>query len=43
MDRVSTTIKLHRDVWERAKIGALKRGITFAELIEESLRRHLKC
>jgi len=39
---VNTTIKLARDVWERAKIRALKKGISLAKLIEEALRRELR-
>ena len=40
-DMVGTSIDLTRAVWERAKIRALKRGITLAKLIEEALRREL--
>lgn len=39
---VGTTIKLAHDVWEESKILALKRGISLAKLIEDSLRRELK-
>jgi len=39
---VNTTIKLARDVWEDSKILALRRGISLAKLIEDSLRRELK-
>lgn len=37
----STTIKIAYDVWERAKIRALKRGISLAKFIEDALRREL--
>ncbi len=39
---VATTIKLAKDVWQAAKIEAVKRGITLAAMIEEALRRYLK-
>ena len=39
---VNTTIKLARDVWEDSKILALRRGVSLAKLIEDSLRRELK-
>lgn len=37
----TTTIKLAYDVWERAKVRALKRGLTLAKFIEDVLRREL--
>ena len=37
----TTTIKLAYDVWERAKVRALKRGLTLAKFIENVLRREL--
>ena len=40
-DMVDTSISLAREVWKRAKIMALERGITLAKLIEEALRREL--
>lgn len=39
---VGTTIKLAHDVWRDSKILALRRGISLAKLIEDSLRRELK-
>ena len=39
---VGTTIKVAREVWQAAKIEAIKRGITLAGIIEEALRRYLK-
>ncbi|MCK4405670.1 MAG: hypothetical protein KAV43_04100 [Hadesarchaea archaeon] len=37
-----TTIKLSFDIWQRAKIVALKKSITLAKLIEDALRRELQ-
>lgn len=42
IEMVDTSLSLAREVWEAAKIRALKRGITLAKLIEEALRRELK-
>ena len=39
---VVTSIKIDEDVWKRAKIEAINRGITTAELLTESLRNELK-
>ncbi|MBA7602210.1 hypothetical protein ES703_09296 [subsurface metagenome] len=39
---VNTTIKLAHDVWQDSKILALRRGISLAKLIENTLRRELK-
>ena len=39
---VGTTIKIACEVWQAAKIEAIKRGITLAGIIEEALRRYLK-
>lgn len=39
---VGTTIKLARDVWEAAKIRAMKQGITLAKLVENALRKALE-
>jgi hypothetical protein len=41
IEMVTTSLSLAREVWERAKIRALKRGITLAKLIEDALRREL--
>ncbi len=37
----TTTIKLAFDIWQRAKIASLKKGISLAKLIEDALRREL--
>ena len=39
---VGTIIKLARDVWEAAKIRALKEGLTLAKVIESALRQYLE-
>lgn len=38
---VKTSLALTRDVWERAKIRALREGITLAKIVENSLQRYL--
>jgi predicted HicB family RNase H-like nuclease len=37
-----TSIKIEESLHEKAKIEAVKRKITLAELIEESLKKELK-
>ena len=39
---VATTLKLARDVWESAKIYAIKQGLTLAQVVETALREFLK-
>lgn len=39
---VATTIKLTKEVWEAAKIRAIREGITLAEIVERSLREYLE-
>ena len=38
----TTTIKLAFDVWQAAKIMALRRSVSLAKLIEDALRRELQ-
>lgn len=37
-----TTITLARDLWEGAKIEALKSGLTLTEVVQAALRRYLE-
>ena len=37
-----TSIKLDASIHEKAKIEAIKRGMTLAEIIEESLKKELR-
>jgi len=39
---VKTSVTLARDVWEKAKIEALKRGLTLTQVVEASLKRWLE-
>lgn len=39
---VVTSIKIDDDVWKQAKIEAINRGITTAELLAKALRNELK-
>jgi predicted aspartyl protease len=39
---VKTSIALARSVWERAKIEALKQGLTLAQVIEAALKKYLE-
>ena len=41
-ERKITSIKLDESIHDRAKIEAIKRKITLAELIEQALRNELK-
>ena len=42
MAKKVTSIKIEESVHEKAKIEAIKRGKTLAELIEESLKKEMK-
>jgi hypothetical protein len=39
---VKTSITIARDIWEKVKIEALKRGLTFAEVTEAALKKWLE-
>jgi len=39
---VKTSITLTRNLWERAKIEALKRGLTLTEVVEAALKKWLE-
>jgi hypothetical protein len=41
-DFVKTSITLARDVWEEAKIWALKKGLTLSQVVEAALRKYLE-
>ena len=36
-----TSVKVDADLWKEAKIQAIRRGITVAELLNEALRKEL--
>jgi len=40
--QVVTSVKVDEDLWKEAKILAIKRGITFAELLSQALKNELK-
>jgi hypothetical protein len=39
---VKTTVTLARDLWESAKIEAVKRGLTLAQVVEAALKKYLE-
>lgn len=39
---VKTTVTLARDVWERAKIEAVRQGLTLTQVVEAALRKYLE-
>jgi len=39
---VKTSIALTRDLWQQIKIEAIKRGLTFAQVVEAALRKWLE-
>ena len=39
---VVTSVKVDEDVWKKAKIEAIKRGITVTELLNTALETELK-
>jgi len=41
-DFVKTSITLAKDVWEEAKIWALKKGLTLSQVVEVALRKYLE-
>ena len=40
--RIKTSITIDEDVWTEAKIAAVRRRISLAELLEESIREKLE-
>lgn len=41
-DLIVTSIKIDEEVWKKAKIEAINRGITTAEFLTECLKNELK-
>lgn len=39
---VKTSITLTRDVWEKAKIEAVKSGLTLTQVVEVALKKYLE-
>lgn len=39
---VKTSVSIARDLWQQVKIEAIKRGLTFAQIVEEALRKWLE-
>jgi hypothetical protein len=39
---VKTTVTLARELWESAKIEAVKRGLTLTQVVEAALRKYLE-
>jgi len=42
MARVVTSLRIDDEIWKEAKIYAIRRGITLAELLEQLLRQELR-
>jgi len=40
--RIVTSIRVDRDLWRKARIYALQRGLKIYELVEEALRKELE-
>ncbi len=39
---VVTSIKVDEEIWKEARIEAIKRGVTVAELLSDALRKELQ-
>ena len=39
---IKTTITLSRETWEKVKIEAIKKGLTFTQIVEAALRKYLE-
>lgn len=42
MARVVTSLRIDDEIWKEAKIYAIRRGVTLAELLEQLLRQELR-
>jgi hypothetical protein len=40
--KVSTSVVLPAELWQKAKIHALKNGLTLYQVVEEALRKYLE-
>jgi len=41
-ETVKTSVALTKDLWQQIKIEAIKRGLTFAQVVETALRKWLE-
>jgi hypothetical protein len=41
-ETVKTSVTLTKDLWQQTKIDAIKRGLTFAQVVEAALRKWLE-
>ena len=39
---VKTTVTLARDLWEETQIAAIRRGLTFTEVVQRALVKYLE-
>ena len=39
---VKTTVTLKRDLWEETQIAAIKRRLTFTEIVQSALEKYLE-
>jgi hypothetical protein len=42
MVKTSTSININEELWKKAKIEAIKRGITVTELFEKALEKEIE-
>jgi hypothetical protein len=42
MVKTSTSININKELWKKAKIEAIKRGITVTELFEKALEKEIE-
>jgi hypothetical protein len=42
MVKASTSININEELWKKAKIEAIKRGITVTELFEKALEKEIE-
>ena len=40
--RRTTSIKIHQDIWRKAKAYAAERGLTLSEVVENALLREIR-
>ena len=40
-ERVTTSIKIDPELWKKAKIAAIERGIDVSELVERALEKYV--
>lgn len=41
-EQIVTSLRVDPELWKKAKIEAIKRGVTLADIVEVSLKKELK-